>query len=269
MLSGSRRPNATAPRTSCCRRWSSCGAWQQGSTEVRPLGTRAPALAAPDPLPWGTGAQCEATSALVVPDAPKKVIGDSALAATESGCAHSRPAPISWAWLLKRSLQSTWGTARTAVRAQDHRSHPQIGGDRADPHAPGAASAGATPGTRWRACQSTWRVGAKGRNPRHPRARVSWRKPPDRGSTVPVPSAQHLRPRGLLRPGLCEASNRALILRVHPHKIPLMDRRSNFCAAEAGRCRPRTLPCKPQLPCEVRPWGGKQRLKFLSSMPPS
>jgi len=46
---------------------------------------------------------------------------------------------------------------------------------------------------------------------------------------------------------------------------PPMGRRSDFCAAEAGRCRVPTLPCKPAPPYEVRPWSGKQPLKFQSS----
>ena len=38
----------------------------------------------------------------MVPDVPEEVTGESELAATESGCAHGRPARISWARLLKR-----------------------------------------------------------------------------------------------------------------------------------------------------------------------
>ena len=48
--------------------------------------------------------------ALVVPDVPEEVTGESELAATESGCAHGRRARISWARLLKRvfSCDITW-----------------------------------------------------------------------------------------------------------------------------------------------------------------
>ena len=43
--------------------------------------------------------------ALVVPDVPEEVTGESELAATDSGCAHGRPARISWARLLERVLE--------------------------------------------------------------------------------------------------------------------------------------------------------------------
>ena len=43
--------------------------------------------------------------ALVVPQAPEQAIGKSELTATEPGCAHSRPARIRWARLLKRVSQ--------------------------------------------------------------------------------------------------------------------------------------------------------------------
>ena len=45
--------------------------------------------------------------ALVVPRAPEEATGESALAATESGCTHARPARISWARLLKRVFAAT------------------------------------------------------------------------------------------------------------------------------------------------------------------
>ena len=45
--------------------------------------------------------------AMVVPQAPEAATGTSDLAATESGCTHSRPARISWARLLKRVLAAT------------------------------------------------------------------------------------------------------------------------------------------------------------------
>ncbi len=43
--------------------------------------------------------------ALVVPQAPAAATGASELTATESGCAHGRPARISWARLLKRVFE--------------------------------------------------------------------------------------------------------------------------------------------------------------------
>jgi len=43
--------------------------------------------------------------ALVVPQGPEEATGESELAATESGCAHGRPARISWARLLKRVFE--------------------------------------------------------------------------------------------------------------------------------------------------------------------
>ncbi len=43
--------------------------------------------------------------ALVVPAGSDGQAGASELAATESGCAHDRPARISWARLLKRDFQ--------------------------------------------------------------------------------------------------------------------------------------------------------------------
>ena len=43
--------------------------------------------------------------AMVVPDGPEEVTGESELAATESGCTHCRPARISWARLLKRVFE--------------------------------------------------------------------------------------------------------------------------------------------------------------------
>lgn len=48
---------------------------------------------------------------------------------------------LSWARLLKRVFaRSTWSTARTAARAEDHRGHPETAGHRDDPHAPGSAA---------------------------------------------------------------------------------------------------------------------------------
>jgi len=43
--------------------------------------------------------------AMVVPHGPEEAIGKSELPATEPGCAHGRPARISWARLLKRVFQ--------------------------------------------------------------------------------------------------------------------------------------------------------------------
>ena len=53
-----------------------------------------------------------------------------------------------------------------------------------------------------------------------------------------------------------------MVLRVNPQETPLIDRCSDFCTAEAGRCRIRTLPYRPPLPNEVRPWRGKKALEF-------
>ena len=43
--------------------------------------------------------------AMVVPHGPEQATGKSELAATEPGCAHGRPARISWARLLKRVFE--------------------------------------------------------------------------------------------------------------------------------------------------------------------
>ncbi len=43
--------------------------------------------------------------ALVVPAGPEEATGESEHIATESGCAHGRPARISWARLLKRVFE--------------------------------------------------------------------------------------------------------------------------------------------------------------------
>ena len=85
--------------------------------------------------------------ALVVPQAPEEATGTSELTATEPGCAHGRPARISWARLLKRVFQI------------DLEHCPNCGGEikiiaviveapgtRADPQAPGAAGPGTAPG---------------------------------------------------------------------------------------------------------------------------
>ena len=47
--------------------------------------------------------------ALVVPQVPEEATGASEIATTESGCAHSRPARISWARLLTRMFQIDMG----------------------------------------------------------------------------------------------------------------------------------------------------------------
>ena len=85
--------------------------------------------------------------AKVVPHGPEQVTGKSELTATEPGCAHGRPARISWARLLKRVFQI------------DLEHCPNCGGElkiiaviveapgtRADPQAPGAAGPGTAPG---------------------------------------------------------------------------------------------------------------------------
>ena len=41
-----------------------------------------------------------------------------------------------------------------------------------------------------------------------------------------------------------------------------MDRRSDFYATEAGRCRIRTLPHKAQVPYAARPWARKTAFEF-------
>ena len=43
--------------------------------------------------------------AMVVSQVPEEAAGESEIAATESGCAHGRPARISWARLLKRVFE--------------------------------------------------------------------------------------------------------------------------------------------------------------------
>ena len=85
--------------------------------------------------------------ALVVPQAPEEATGKSELTATEPGCAHGRPARISWVRLLKRVFQI------------DLEHCPNCGGEikiiaviveapgtRADPQAPGAAGSGTAQG---------------------------------------------------------------------------------------------------------------------------
>ena len=45
--------------------------------------------------------------ALVVPHGPAQATGQSEQTPTEPGCAHDRPARVSWARLLKRVLATT------------------------------------------------------------------------------------------------------------------------------------------------------------------
>ena len=47
--------------------------------------------------------------ALVVPHGPAQATGGSEVPATEPGCAHDRPARVSWARLLKRVFQIDLG----------------------------------------------------------------------------------------------------------------------------------------------------------------
>jgi len=53
--------------------------------------------------------------AMVVPHGLEDATGESELTPTEPGCAHGRPASISWARLLKRVVQIDLDTVRTAV----------------------------------------------------------------------------------------------------------------------------------------------------------
>ena len=139
--------------------------------------------------------------ALVVQACPDEDVAASELAAAEPACEHRRSARISWARLLKRvfeidlehcpncggqlkiiaailesavierilthlGLQADCG--RMTAPARGHASQEGL--------APASASAARRPGRR---------CGLR-------RVSVRWRKPPDRGSTVPVPSSQHL-----------------------------------------------------------------------------
>jgi len=58
-------------------------------------------------LDWMTCRQMntERIRAMVVPHGPEDATGKSELTATDPGCAHGRPARISWARLLKRVFQ--------------------------------------------------------------------------------------------------------------------------------------------------------------------
>jgi len=85
--------------------------------------------------------------ALVVPQAPEEATGESEVPATESGCAHSRPARISWARLLKRVFEidlehcpNCGGELKIIAAILE------APGTRADPQAPGAGGPGTAPG---------------------------------------------------------------------------------------------------------------------------
>jgi len=83
----------------------------------------------------------------VVPQAPEQAASKSELTATESCCAHGRPARISWARLLKRVFEidlehcpNCGGELKIIAAILEAR------GTRADPQAPGTASPGTAPG---------------------------------------------------------------------------------------------------------------------------
>ena len=84
---------------------------------------------------------------MVVPHGPEQATGKSELTATEPGCAHGRPARISWARLLKRVFEidlehcpNCGGQLKIIAALLE------APGTRADPQAPGVASPGTAPG---------------------------------------------------------------------------------------------------------------------------
>ena len=85
--------------------------------------------------------------AALVPHGPEQATGKSELTATEPGCAHGRPARISWARLLKRVFEidlehcpNCGGQLKIIAALLE------APGTRADPQAPGAAGPGTAPG---------------------------------------------------------------------------------------------------------------------------
>ena len=166
--------------------------------------------------------------ALVVPGGPEEGAGESDQTATESDCAHGRPARISWARLLKRVFEidlehcpncggelkiiAAIFEAAVIERILTHL------GLHADCGRRTAPARGPTP-QEGLALASASAARRAGRRRGLRRASASWRTPPDRGSTVPISPSN--RPStsgrwGRLRPGFSEAGKRALNLRVHP-----------------------------------------------------
>jgi len=85
--------------------------------------------------------------AMAMPHGPEEATGKSELPATEPGCAHGRPARISWARLLKLVFEidlehcSNCGGELKIIAAIL-----EAPGTRADPQAPGAGGPGTAPG---------------------------------------------------------------------------------------------------------------------------
>jgi len=85
--------------------------------------------------------------AMVVPHGPEQATGKSELTATKPGCAHSRPARISWARLLKRVFQiDIEHCPHCGGQLKIIAAILEAPGTRADPQAPGTASQGTAPG---------------------------------------------------------------------------------------------------------------------------
>ena len=94
--------------------------------------------------------------AMLVPHGPEQATGKSELTATEPGCAHGRPARISWARLLKRVFEidiehcpNCGGELKIIAAILEQP------GTREDPHAPGSAGQSTAQGARpWVAAAS-------------------------------------------------------------------------------------------------------------------
>ena len=110
------------------------------------------------------------------------------------------------------------------------------------------------------------RMAARRRGPR--RVSVRWRKPPDRGSTVPVypsnrPSTASGR-WGRLRPGPFEADKHAMVLQFHPWMTSPMDRRRNVSATWPAASPTNAAP-QAQMPSAGRPRVERTAFEFPSA----
>ena len=147
--------------------------WRDGTTHIAPVaagvhaapgGAGATTPAAPDPF----GVRVTSLRAVSGPPlreprgagALRQAAGDGGAAGARGGHRHVGPcrnrvrlhAQPAGAHQLGSVAQARFQNRPRTLpelwrRAEDHRGHPRIGGDRADPHAPGTASPGATAGT--------------------------------------------------------------------------------------------------------------------------